>query len=101
MIVQTCTIEGSVGDVVKSVSCAGIKTWPGKSKVRESRWSLRVRQREHSNQRHWRCLSVSSRDKDAIAVNVKHQIDMIRQDEEIMKSVAAGECREMCPKRLG
>ena len=28
---------------------------------------------------------------EAVAVNVKHQIDMIRRDEEIMKSVAAGE----------
>ena len=32
-IVQTCTTEGSVGDVVKRVSCARIKTWPGKHKV--------------------------------------------------------------------
>ena len=45
MIVQTCTVEGSVGDVVKGVSCARIETWPCKSKVRESRWWPRERRR--------------------------------------------------------
>ena len=34
MIVQTCTIKGSVGDVKRSVSCVRIKTWPSKSKGR-------------------------------------------------------------------
>ena len=50
MIVQTCTTEGSVDDVAKSVSCARNKTWPGENKVSEFPWRLRER----------RCLSVSS-----------------------------------------
>ena len=50
---------------------------------------------------HWRCLSVSffavadvrpTRERqEAVAVNVKHQIDMMQRGEEIMKSVVAGE----------
>ena len=74
----------------KSVSCARNKTWPGESKVRESRWWLRESRREHSNPlMHWRCLSVSffavadvqpTRERqDASAVNVTHQIDMIQR----------------------
>ena len=50
---------------------------------------------------HWRCLSVSffavadvrpTRERqEAVAVNVKHQIDMIQRGEEIMQSVVARE----------
>ena len=40
-----CTAEGSIGDVVKRVSCARIKTWPGEKEqsgipVRGVSWSL-------------------------------------------------------------
>ena len=70
--------------------------------MRESRWWLRGRRREHSNQlMHWRCLSVSffavadegptRKRQEAVAVNVKHQIDMIQRGGEIMKSVVARE----------
>ena len=69
--------------------------------MRESPWWLRERRREHSNQlMHLRCLSVSSfavadvrptrERQEAVAVNVKHQVNMTQRGEEIMKSAVAG-----------
>ena len=82
----------------KSVSCARNKTWPGKSKVRESRWWLRERRRKHSNPlTHWRCLSVSFI-AEADVRNVEHQIDMIqrgRRDHEERCRPRANESEEL------